>query len=95
MADGKDVIEGGKTTGLYHADGNEGLLVINNGKFYFFSNLLEEPICLEASECQSIKYISYYGKKIYIVDDSKTMYIFNSKGKLEDIVKDTEFIWVG
>lgn len=95
VADGKDVLESGKTTGLYHADGNEGLLVINNGKFYFFSNLLEEPIRLEASECKSIRYISYYGKKIYIVDDSKTMYIFNSKGKLEDIVKDTEFIWVG
>lgn len=94
-ADDKAVLEEGKTTAIFHADGDEGLLVINNDKLYFYRSLDEEPISLAKSKCENIKYISYYGRKIYIVDDTKTMYIFDAKGKLEDTVKDTEFIWVG
>lgn len=94
-ADSKTSLMEGKTTAIYHADGDEGLLVINDDKLYFYRNLEEEPVCLSESKCGNVNYLSYYGRKLYIVDDTKTMYIFDSKGKLEDTVENTEYIWIG
>lgn len=91
----KLTLKEGKTTAIYQSDGDEGLLVINDEKMFFFRNIEDEPIVLAQTKCQNIMYVSYYGRKLYVVDDTKTMYIFDTKGKLEDTVKDTEFIWVG
>lgn len=90
-----ELIVNGKTSGIYLPDGDEGLLIFNDGKPYFYRNIDEEPILLKEYDGGEIKFFSYYGRKLYIVDDKKMMYIFDGKGKLEDTVKDTEFIWIG
>lgn len=94
LLEGEQLVNG-KTSRIYLTDGDEGLLVYNDSKYYFYRNIEEEPVHLEAYDGGEPRFLSYYGRKIYMVDDNKIMYIFDGKGNLEDTVENTEFIWVG
>ncbi len=90
-----ETLSGVEIKQIHLPDGDEGLLAVTDKGCYFYRNTRDKAVKLAGYYGTGITAFSYYGRRIYILDKNRVMYVFDKNGKLIEAVDNTDNVWVG